>query len=157
VRIALIIIACLVGITFVVLLVRSRVTPTYPVTARDIPAIISQLERSAKNGHFVALMFVPPGSTDGESVNLQYSIDSGVVGLDWVLNGQRNSADQAKVSDFAAKLGHRLDEREMNGVRYLRVTGSGISELGANIIQDCYHVSPDAKLGMITEGFNWQP
>ncbi len=156
-KIALIIIACLVGITFVVLLLRSRIAPTYPVTSRDIPAVISQLERSGKDGHFVVLMFVPPGSTDGESVNLQYSIDGGVVGLDWVLLGPCNIADQAKVSEFAAKLGHRLDEREMNGVRYLRVTGSGISELGTKIIQDCYQIGPDAKLGMITEGFKWQP
>jgi hypothetical protein len=156
-KIALIIIACLVGITFVVLLVRSRIAPTYAVTARDIPAVISRLERSGKDGHFVVLMFVPPGSTNGESVNLQYSIDGGVVGLDWVLIGPRNIADKAKVSEFSAKLGHRLDEREMNSVRYLRVTGSGISELGTKIIQDCYKISPDTKLGMITEGFKWQP
>jgi hypothetical protein len=156
-KIALIIIACLVGITFVVLLVRSRIAPTYPVTARDIPAIISQLERSGKDGHFVVLMFVPRGSTDGESVNLQYSIDGGVVGLDWVLLGPRNIADRAKVGEFAAKLGHQLNERELNGVHYLRVTGSGISKLGAKIIQDCYQISPDAKLGVITEGFKWQP
>jgi len=156
-KIPLIIIACLVGITFVVLLVRSRVAPTYPVTARDIPVVISQLQRSGQDGHFVVLMFVPSASTDGESVNLQYSIEGGVVGLDWVLIGPRNTADQTKVSEFAAKLGYRLDAHEMNGVRYLRVTGSGISELGARIIQDLYKMSPDSKLGMITEGFKWEP
>ena len=156
-KIALIIIACLVGITFVVLLVRSRIAPTYPVTVRDIPEVISQLDRSSKDGHFVVFMFVPPGSTDGESVELQYAIDGGVVGLDWVLLGKRNIADRAGVSEFAAKLGYRLDEREMNGVRYLRVTGSGIAELGAKIIQDFYKISSDTKLGMITEGFKWQP
>ena len=157
-KLALIIIACLVGITFVVLLVRSRIAPTYSVTARDIPAVISQLGRSGnEDGHFAVLMFVPPGSTDGEFVNLQYSIIGGVVGLDWVLLGPRNIADQAKVSEFAAKLGYRLDEQELNGVRYLRVTGSGISELGSKIIQDFYKISPDSKLGMITQGFKWQP
>ena len=156
-KLALIIIACLTGITFVVLLVRSRISPTYPVTVRDIPAAISQLERSSKNGHFVVFTFVPPGSTDGESVNLQYAIDEGVVGLDWVLISPLNTADRAGVSEFAAKLGYRFDEREMNGVRYLRVTGSGIPELGAKIIREFYKISPDAKLGMITEGFKWQP
>jgi hypothetical protein len=156
-KIALIIICCLVGITFVVLLVRSRIAPTYPVTVRDIPEVISQLDRSSKDGHFVVFMFVPPGSTDSESVNLQYAIDGGVVGLDWVLLGKRNIADRAEVSEFAAKLGYRLDEREMNGVRYMRLTGSGIAELGAKIVQDFYKISPDTKLGMITEGFKWQP
>jgi hypothetical protein len=156
-RAVLIIIGCLVGITFIVLLVRSRIAPTYPVTTSDIPEVISQLERSGKDGHFAVLMFVPPGSTDGVAVNLQYSIDGGVVGFDWVLISPRNIADQAKVSEFASKLGYRLDEREINNVRYLRVTGSGISELGARIIQDLYQIRPDTKLGMITEGFKWQP
>jgi hypothetical protein len=152
---ALIIVACLVGITLMVLLVRSRIAPTYAVTVRDIPEVISQLQRSSKDGHFAVLMFVPPGST-GDAVNLQYSMDGGVLGLDWVLIGPRNIADQAKVSAFAAKLGYRLDEHEMNNVRYLRVTGSGISELGAKIIQELYKIGADTKLDMITEGFEWQ-
>jgi hypothetical protein len=153
----IVIIACVVGIALLVLLVRSRIAPTYPVTLRNIPEVISQLDQSGKDGHFAVLMFVPPGSTDGEAVNLQYSIDGGVVGLDWVLLGPRNIADREKVSEFASKLGYRPDEHEMSGVRYLRVTGSGISELGAKIIQDFYHIGPDTKLEMITEGFKWQP
>ena len=155
-KVALIIIACLVGVTLLVLLVRSRIAPTYPVTARDIPEVISQLQRSGKDGHFAVLMFVPPGST-GEAVNLQYSIDGGVVGLDWVLLSPRNVADQAKVSEFALRLGYQLDKHEMNNVSYLRVTGRGISELGAKIVQDFYKIGSDIKLEMITEGFKWQP
>jgi len=46
-------------------------------------------------------MFVPSDSKDGEAVNLQYSIDSGVVGFDWVLIGPRNIADRVKVIDLA--------------------------------------------------------
>jgi hypothetical protein len=156
-KLALIIVGCAVGITFLVLLVRSRIAPNYPVTARDIPKIIIQLQRSAKDGHFVVLMFVPPGSADGEAVNLQYSIEGGVVGLDWVLLGLRNIADEAKVRDFALKLGHRLEVHEMNKVRYLRTTASGIPELGMKIVSDLYHIPPDTKVDMITEGFNWQP
>ena len=45
----------------------------------------------------------------------------------------------------------------MNGVRYLRVTGSGTSEFDTKIIEDSHHISPDTKLQMITEGFKWQP
>ena len=116
-----------------------------------------QLQRSAADGHFAVLMFVPPGSTDGQGVNLQYSIDAGVVGLDWVLNSPRNIADQAKISEFASKLGYRLEQHEVNNVRYLRVTGSGISELGVKIIKDFYKVDPSSKIEMITEGFKWQP
>jgi hypothetical protein len=156
-KIALIIVSCLVGIGFIILLIRSRIAPTYTVTASDIPKVISQLQRSGKDGYFAVIMFVPSGSTDGESVNLQYSVEAGVVGLDWVLMGSINIADRERISEFASKLGYRLDEREMNGVHYLRVTSGDISDLGAKIILDFYKMTPDNKLGMITEGFKWQP
>src|SRR5260221_13876184 len=94
--------------------------------ATEIPKIINQLQRSPNDGHFAVLMFVPPGYTDGESVNLQYSIEGGVVGFDWVLIGPRNIADKAKVVELATKLGYRLEEHEMNNCRYLRMTGGGI-------------------------------
>jgi len=156
-KIALITVACVVAITFMVLLVRSRIAPTYSVTSRDIPAVIGQLLRSGKDGHFAVLIFVPNGSTDGVPVNLQYSMDAGVVGLDWVLISPRNIADREGIREFGSKLGYQLSEREMNGVRYLRVTGSGISEFGAKIISDFYKMAPDNKLEMITEGFKWKP
>src|ERR1044071_5555451 len=104
----------------------------------DIPKLISQLRQSAQDGNFVVFIFVPSDSKDGEAVNLQYSIESGVVGFDWVLISPRNIADKAKVIDLASKLDCRLVEREANGCRFLRTTDSGLSELGARIIQDVY-------------------
>jgi hypothetical protein len=157
VKIALIIIACLIGIVLLVVLVRSRIVATYSVTAREIPEVISQLQQSGKNGNFAVVIFIPPGSTDGEAVNLQYSIEGGIVGFDWVLIGPRNVTDRTKVSEIASKLGHHLEEHEMNNVHYLRLTGPGISELGAIVIQDLYKIDPGTKLEMITEGFKWQP
>ena len=139
-KIAVIIIVCLIGMALVRLLIRTRIAPNYPVTARDIPAVISQLQRSSENGDFAVLMFVPPDATDGEAVNLQYSIDGGVVGLDWVLIGPRNVADRTEIIEFASKLGFRLEEHEMNNVRYLRVTGGGISELGYGDYSGCLQV-----------------
>jgi len=125
--------------------------------ASEIPAVISQLRQSATDGNFVVFIFIPPGSTDGEVVNLQYSIDGGVVGFDWVLSGLRNIADKAKIVELASKLGHRLEERDENDCRFLRLTGSSISEFGARIIQDVYNIDPNTKLEIITEGFKWQP
>ena len=156
-KIVPIIIAGLIGIVLLVLLVRSRIAPTYSVTASEIPEVIIQLQRSAKDGYFAVLLFVSPGSTDREPINLQYSIEDGVVGFDWVLIGPRNVADKTKISEFSSKLGYRLEEHERNKVHYLRVTGSSISELGVRIIEDFYKIDPNTKLEMITEGFEWQP
>ena len=119
--------------------------------------VINQLKGSGKNGHFAVLIFVPPGSTDGEAVNLQYSTEGGVVGLDWALVAPRNIADQKKVREFASNLGYRLEEHEMNNVHYLRVTDGSISELGTKIVEELYGVAANARLQMITEGFRWKP
>jgi hypothetical protein len=123
----------------------------------DIPKLISQLQQSAQDGNFVVFIFVPSDSKDGEPVNLQYSIDGGVVGFDWVLIGPRNIADKMRVIDYALSLGYRLEERNENGCRFLRTTGSGISELGAGIIQEVYKIDRNTKLEIVTEGFEWQP
>jgi hypothetical protein len=150
----IIIIVCGVGVVLFAL--RGRMAPNYSVTSHDISEVIRQLNRSGQHGHFAVIMFVPPGSTDGEAVNLQYSIEKGTTGMDWVLIGPRNVADHEKVVQFASSLGYQLNEREENGVHYLRVTGSGIAELGAKIIENFYRISPGTKLDMITEGFAWQ-
>jgi len=148
--------ACLVVICLFVVFIRSRMAPTYSVAVNEIPEVVSQLQRSAGHGHFAVLMFVPPSSTDGESVNLQYSTENGIAGLDWILIGAPNIADKAKVIETASKFGYRLEEREMNEVPYLRMTGSGISELGLKIITDLYKIDPNTRLDMITEGFKWE-
>lgn len=126
-------------------------------SAYEIPKVISQLQQSAQDGHFVVFIFVPSDSMDGEAVNLQYSIDGGVVGFDWVLISPRNLADKMKVIEFASSLGYRLEEREMNGVRFLRMTDGGISELGAGIIHDVYKIDRNTRLEIMTQGFEWQP
>src|SRR2546426_11031999 len=89
-----------------------RPTKRQEASAEEIPKVISQLQDSAQDGHFVVFIFVPSDSKDGEAVNLQYSIDSGVVGFDWVLISPRNIADQATVIELASRLGYRLEERE---------------------------------------------
>ena len=58
--------------------------------------------------------------------------------------------------EFASGLGCPLKECEMNNTRYLRTTGSGISDLGIKIICDFYKAGPDTRLDLIAEGFNWR-
>jgi hypothetical protein len=134
-----------------------RVKKREEASADEIPRVISQLQQSAQDGHFVVFMFVPPDAKDGEAVNLQYSMDGGVPGFDWVLISPRNVADQAKIIELASKLGYQLEEREMNRVRFLRMTGSGISEFGARVIQEVYKIDRNTKFEIMTQGFKWQP
>lgn len=45
-------------------------------------------------------------------------------------------------------------KREMNAVRYLRVEGKDLENLGIKILRDFYHLAPEAKLQLIIEGFD---
>ncbi|HWB58449.1 MAG TPA: hypothetical protein VG733_03115 [Chthoniobacteraceae bacterium] len=150
--------ALIAGILLIagVLFFKSRVVPSFSVTATDIPAIINQLRLTGTDESFADIGFLPPGSADrGADVHIQYSIDKGLLGFDWVLIVPRNIADEEKVIAFAATLGHRLEKQEMNNVRYLRMTGDHLAELGTKIILDLYQIPPDAKLDMTAQGFAW--
>ena len=151
--ITVIVIAAIVALVF---LIRSRIVPTRSATVADIPGILAKLA-TLKDGSFAVFMFDSPLSHGGDAVNLQYSVEHGTVGLDWVLLGQTNIADKDKVAAFAAQLGHAMTEREMNKVRYLRVEGRELDKLGTTIIVELYGIPRTAELGLITEGFEWPP
>jgi len=149
----IVIVAVVVGLVF---LIRSRIVPTRSATVADIPPILAKLA-TLKDGSFAVFMFESPLSPGGDAVNLQYSIERGTVGLDWVLLGSTNIADKEKVATFAAQLGHPLSERVMNKVHYLRTEGRGLDQLGTSITVELYGVPRDAQLGLITDGFEWPP
>jgi len=154
-KIPIIIVSVLVGLGLLVLLIRSRVAPTYKVAANEIPTVIERLQFGQGNPRFAVLIFSPPDSKDGEAVNLQYSFENGVVGFDWVLLGPRNISDKNGIIEFAKGRGQVLIEHDMNNVRYLRLEGAGAADLGIRIIRDFYKIDPNVKLEMIVEGFEW--
>lgn len=133
---------------------RRNGSSTSSATIEEIPAIVSHLAR-LKDGSFAVFMFKSPLSTDGDAVNLQYSVEQGAVGLDWVLLGKTNKADKEQISAFAARMGHPMTERVMNNVHYLRAEGGDLDMLGSNIISQFYGIPHEEKLDLITEGFDW--
>jgi len=127
------------------------------VKIADIPSIFERLHATAKEGSFAVFMFTPPGepSPDG-AINLQFSVEGGRVGLDWVLIAPSNVRDQARFVQFAERLGYRVAEREMNQVKYLRIEeGGSLPRLCESTIRDLYSLSPDSDLDLIPEGFSW--
>ena len=126
------------------------------VNLEQIPAVVAKLQRDGRDSSFAVFMFVPlTGEPSGVPVNLQYSIKNGVTGLDWVLLSPRNIADQKTLSTFIIKSGYKFSELKANDVKYLRVEGNGVSELGVKICREFYHLSSDEKIELLAEGFEW--
>ena len=99
-------------------------------------------------------MFSLPGNHDETLPNLQYSIENGRLGFDWVLMAPQNVKDETSLLDFIKQLGYTPSKREMNDVRYLRVEGKGAEDLGLKVLRDFYHLPPEVKLELIVEGFD---
>ena len=154
-KIAIILAAILLALGGLALLARTRLAKEHKASARQIPLLIERLKAGQGSPRFAVLVFVPTNSQDGESVNLQYSIENGTPGFDWVLIGPRNIADKGLIIEAAARCSAPLTEHEMNGVRYLRYEGPRAAELGMNILQKVYGIDPSIQLDLVAEGFEW--
>ena len=139
-----------------VVLLRSRSSRQEPTVAtRDqIPSIVSKLQQTGRDGSFVVFMFSIPGNHDETLPNLQYSIENGQLGLDWVLLAPQNIQDETLVTDFVKRLGYTLSKHEINDVPYLRIEGDSLEDLGLKILRDLYQLPADTKLQLIAEGFD---
>jgi hypothetical protein len=147
------IIGIVILVSFVALL-KNRIVVEPKVKIADVPGIFEKLRATEKDGSFAVLAFTPPG--ESEAVNIQFSIEGGRTGLDWVLIGPLNIRDKEKFARFADKLGYRVSEREMNNVKYLRVEeGGSLPQLCQASISSLYSVPPEAELDLIPQGFTW--
>lgn len=134
--------------------IRSQGAVSGPPSAKvaEIPSIVSTLERNGFGGSFVVFLFTLPGNNDEMMPNIQYSIENGRVGLDWVLEAPQNIKDQIPLADFIKRNGYIALRNDGEDVPYLRVEGKGVGDLGVKILREFYHLSPDATLELISEG-----
>jgi hypothetical protein len=129
----------------------------YVMRPSHLPAVVKQLKETGADNSWAVFMFrtgLPSLDTTDDCLNLQYSIESGTVGLDWVLLGPRNCADKNNLSAFIHRCNYTAEARTMNDVAYLRVEDGDVVELGLRIILDFYDVSPDYAIGLLLEGFS---
>lgn len=79
------------------------------------------------------------------------------MGLDWVLLAKRNIEDQEKFVAVVRKAGAQAETRELNDVRYLRVTDAkDLVGLGKEVLAQLYGVKPVDRLQLIITDFQWR-
>lgn len=123
---------------------------------RDLPELFRAVAAAGVDGCFAA-MLVPPvsGSDPNERAYIQFSIESGRIGVDWVLESQQNIRDQQRFSDIASSLGYSVQMREMSDVRYLRVEDGDLPRLASAALEQLYRVGDRTILTLQTDGFEW--
>jgi hypothetical protein len=132
--------------------------PTYTqIRIADLPRLLHALKSHGEEGSFAVLTLRAAGANAAASeAYVQFSIESGRVGLDWLLQSQRNISDRASFVDVARALGHAVNERETGDVRYLRVDQGDLPHLAAALAERLYGVSPNNAVPLMCEGFEWK-
>ena len=139
--------------------VGARIMTPRSVLVSQLPSVFDQLDANHKDASWAAFTFCPLGepASDQTSVNLQYSVEGGKIGFDWVLLAPRNIADKDKIAAFMKDQHYTILEREGNGVRYLRVEDGDLVQLGRQIAEGFYRLQDDSEMGMFVDGFEWHP
>lgn len=130
------------------------------VSLNRIDQVVSQLKSEGQNGCYVIFSFDTPivnESAIENSLSLQYSIENGKVGLDWVLVDARNIADKDELIMFVKYCGFAIVETNMNDCSYLRVEEGNIASLGTRIATELYKLDLLAEIGLIVEGIEFIP
>jgi hypothetical protein len=142
---------------------RSRLLFEHTLRTHQMPAVVDLLTQLGHDDSWVVFMFYtarPSAKTSDDCLNLQYSIINGVTGMDWVLLGERNIVDRARVSAFVRRQGFQVSRQEMNDVAYLRVEGDGVRALGQKIAEEVYGLTEAVDVGLLVDGFSlpvgWQ-
>jgi hypothetical protein len=114
------------------------VVDAYTVAIDDILPIAYQLAEEGNEGSFVVFFFSPSGNLERENgLNIQFSIEQGIFGFDWVLTSPDNVEGKGDFQAFAESRGYIVESRAGNGVEYLRVEeGGSLFTLGRAVITE---------------------
>ena len=129
--------------------------PSPNVHLSDLPRIFNLVAEAQIDGTFAVFLFGPNGSPPHETdaLNLQFSIENGRVGLDWVLLADENVAAADRVMAFFAQQGSPLIHRMENDVVYLRTESGHLPRLGTELLRSVFGVTQGQEMHLIAEGF----
>ena len=127
------------------------------IKVKQIPEVVEQLKDKGRDSSFAVLMFDPPKLSRNKKndINLQYSIEYGIIGLDWVSLGPRNIKDKRRIYNFLKQHRYKVLDLEMNNVRYLRIENDDIALAGIQVITEFYGLTHNEEIELLVDGFKW--
>jgi hypothetical protein len=123
---------------------------------QDIPAVFARAKAQAKDESFAVFVFAPPGgSLSKDAINIQFSFENGRIGLDWVLLSPPNIKDREQYERLATSLGYKINAKEKDGVKYLRIEDGDLPRLCEKAICDLYSLRKESKVGLLVHLMSW--
>jgi hypothetical protein len=143
----------------IILWIQFRSARDHQVAFEDIPRIFDRLVEAKRDGSFAVLLFGRDGAAPAkvDALNVQFSLQEGRVGLDWVLVAPLNVAAQRDVAAFLRRQGATARRREENGVKYLRTEEGDLVRLCQSLLREQFGVTANQRLRLIASDFTWRP
>lgn len=146
----------LVVIVAGIVILKSRMLSPMRVTVADIPHVLAKVSTATRTPAFAEFVFTTPDRPDArDAVNLQFSLENGRAGLDWVLLAPRNIEDKASFEGYVIRRGYSFSERTKNGVSYLRIEDGDLAQLCSDVVTRLYARPRSEPMVLIVEGFEW--
>ena len=108
------------------------------IAVADVGEVYRQISAQAVETSF-AVFAIRTGEED-DAVEIQFSVEDGKTGLDWILKSPANIEEKPKVIQYAASKGVEWQEKEMNDWLYLRIEQGDVVGLCTSLIEDLYQV-----------------
>lgn len=125
----------------------------FKISVNDVPAIFTQLKDKGRDSSYSTFVFFPRNPNEESHVEIQFSIENGTIGFDWVLLGDIKSRDTKRFTELTNKYGYSFTEMTGNGVEYLRVEDGDLVNLCRRVMVEMYGVKPSSFMELIAARF----
>lgn len=110
------------------------------IAVEDIGAVFRQISKQAVETSFAVFTIRARENDVDDAVEIQFSVEDGKTGLDWILMSPANIEEKPKVIRYAETKGVEWQEKEMNDWLYLRIEDGDLVGLCTSLIEDLYPV-----------------
>ena len=134
-------------------------TPAPTASPEDIPAIVNSLATHGEDWQFVMFILPQSESSNEQDIAVQFSVEEGAVGFDWLLDNGLGRAHRGKFEELAKRRGWSVTEREEGGIHYLRIQGmspSDIGQVGKEVLSTLYHIFPNQQVEISEDAPEWR-
>ncbi len=123
------------------------------VTLDDVARIHDAVRDSTKEDVFAVFLVAYEQASKNDGVpSVEFSLEDGTIGLDFVLLSKENLAMQEAFVRLATSLGYEVVSRTVADVPYLRVVGGDLVNLMREVLLHVFGVGPDEEMGIVLEG-----
>ena len=110
------------------------------ISVEDIGDVFRQISSQRVETSFAVFAIqTDQGEADG-GIEIQFSVEDGRAGLDWILMSPKNIAEKQKVLQYGEARGMPWQEKEMNEWVYLRIEQGDVAGFCTSLIEDLYRV-----------------